>query len=166
MKLRQMAAAFIIGNGKYLMMKKTNSKLADFEFWSALGGHMEPDEIGDPRGACLREIFEESGLLETDLHELSLRYVLLRQKEDEIRIQYYFFGGTDRSDVISSDEGELFWVEENHLNKLKMSAIVREMMSHYREHKWAENVFVGTITKDGAGIPQMQWSVMKDPIVF
>ncbi|MBD2867664.1 NUDIX domain-containing protein [Paenibacillus arenilitoris] len=166
MMLRQMAVAWIRRDGCYAMIKKKRSKLADFEFWAALGGHMEPHEIGNPREACLREIYEESGLRESDLHELALRYVLIRRKDREIRIQYVFFGSTDKAALTESDEGELHWVDEDKIGELKTSAIVKEMYMHYRNHADAEHAFVGTITGTADGKPMMQWAVLTDPGVF
>jgi 8-oxo-dGTP diphosphatase len=166
MRLRQMATAFINCGGKFAMMKKTPNKLFDFEFWTALGGHLESDEISDPRKACLREVFEESGLLEKDLSELTLRYVLLRQKDDEIRIQYVFFGNTNKSQLIASDEGKPVWVDEKEIKELKISTIIREMLEHYRDNPNPEAIFIGTLTSYNEDKPTMLWSEMKDPLVF
>lgn len=166
MKLRQMATAFIKNEGRFVMMKKTNSKLFDFEFWTGLGGHLEPNEINNAREACLREVFEESGLQENELKKFDMRYVLLRQKEDEIRIQFVFFGSTDKTELVPSDEGELYWVEEARLNELNISAIIRKMLEHYSANRDEKRVFVGTMTKSGEDIPTIQWSAMTDPMVF
>lgn len=166
MRLRQMATAFIEHNGKLAMMEKKKNKLFSFEFWTALGGHMEHHELNNPREACIREIFEESGLQEADLIDLNLRYILLRQKEDEIRIQYVYFGRTDKSDLVSSDEGELFWIDARNVLDLKLSTIIRKMLEHYFENQNDIQIFVGTITKSDEVEPFMQWSVMEDPLVF
>lgn len=166
MKLRQMSTAFISNNGNIAMIKKEQSKLFDFEFWTALGGHMEPEEISSPRAACLREIFEESGLREEDLDELKLRYVLLRNKEDEIRIQYVFFGTTQKSELVASEEGEPHWIAEDQVMNLKLSTIIRGMLEHYWSHRTAELLYVGTITRTEQDEPHLQWSEMKDPLVF
>lgn len=148
------------------MMKKTNSKLFDFEFWTALGGHLEPNEINNARKACLREIFEESGLQENELKELDMRYILLRQKEDEIRMQFVFFGSTDKTELVPSDEGELHWVEEARLNELNISTIIRKMLEHYSANRYDKRVFVGTMAKSDEDSPSIQWSLMTDPLVF
>ncbi|RAV23051.1 hypothetical protein DQG23_02290 [Paenibacillus contaminans] len=161
-----MATAFIMNDGRFIMMKKTNSKLFDFEFWTALGGHLEPNEINNARKACLREIFEESGLQENELKELDMRYVLLRQKEDEIRMQFVFFGSTDKTELVPSDEGELHWVEEARLIELNISTIIRKMLEHYSANRDDKRVFVGTMTKTDEDKPSVQWSLMTDPMVF
>jgi 8-oxo-dGTP diphosphatase len=166
MKLRQMATAFIKNDGKLAMMKKNRNKFFDFEFWTSLGGHMESNEINNPREACIREIYEESGLQEKDLKDLELKYILLRQKEDEIRIQYVFFGGTDKSELVSSDEGELHWISETEIRNLKISTIIRGMLEHHSRNKNTNHIFIGTLTITEQDEPSLQWSVMKDPLIF
>jgi 8-oxo-dGTP diphosphatase len=166
MKLRQMATAFIEHNGKMALMKKERNKLFDFEFWTGLGGHMEHHELNNPREACIREIFKESKLQKEDLIDLTLRYILLRQKEDEIRIQYVYFGRTEQSELVSSDEGELYWIDARNVLDLKISTIIRKMLEHYWENRNETHLFVGTITKSDECETSMQWSIMEDPMVF
>ena len=95
-----MATAFLYYGNEVLMMKKANSQLYNQEFWSGLGGHLEPEELNNPKQACLREIYEESGLQESDIHDLTLRYVLLRIKEDEIRQQFVYMGKSATKDFL------------------------------------------------------------------
>lgn len=166
MKLRQMATAFIEHSGKFAMMKKNQNQLFHFEFWTALGGHLEHHELNNPKEACVREIYEESGLQEADLIDLNLKYILLRKKEDEIRIQYVFFGRTDKPELTASDEGELHWIDEEKVFDLKISTIVRKMLEHFREHRADRHIYVGTFTRSDEDEPLMQWSVMEDPLVF
>lgn len=45
-------------------MKNVNTELSEKPFWTGLGGHFEPNEWNSPKSACLREIFEESGIRE------------------------------------------------------------------------------------------------------
>jgi 8-oxo-dGTP diphosphatase len=75
MEVRQMATAFLFNQEKVLMIKKASSRLSATEFWSGLGGHLEPDELNHPRKACIREIYEESGYQEKEIDELKLRYI-------------------------------------------------------------------------------------------
>jgi 8-oxo-dGTP diphosphatase len=166
MKLRQMATAFIKNDGKFAMMKKKRNEFFDFEFWTSLGGHLESNEINNPREACIREIFEESGLQEMDLKELELKYILFRQKEDEIRIQYVFFGRTDKSELISSDEGELHWINETEIKDLNISTIIRGMLEHHSRNKNENHIFIGTLTRTEQEEPSLQWTIMKDPLIF
>ncbi|ASS65771.1 MULTISPECIES: NUDIX domain-containing protein [unclassified Paenibacillus] len=166
MKLRQMATAFISRDGHYIMMEKDKSRWFGFPFWTALGGHLEPEEISDPDTAVRREILEESGLLLDEVTDLMLRYVLMRQKDDEIRIQYVYFGRTEKAELVNSDEGKLHWIAEHELTGLHLSAVIREMLLHYFRHRDERLVYSGTIKAGEDEEAVMQWSELKDPQVF
>ncbi|OPA73782.1 hypothetical protein BVG16_27250 [Paenibacillus selenitireducens] len=166
MELRQMATAFIFHQDNVLMIKKSPNKFSDVEFWSGLGGHLEPHELNDPMRACLREIYEESGIEESEIHDLKLRYILLRIKNDEIRQQYVYFGNTDQTQFINSEEGELHWIPSQALLGLHMSSIIRFMLYHFLETPNNTGMLVGTITLDSDERPAIQWAVLTDPHVF
>lgn len=166
MHLRQMTTAFLFHEDKVLMMKRSSNRFFNFEFWSGVGGHMEPEEINHPQEACLREISEESGLKQHDIADFTLRYILLRLKEDELRQQYVYFGRTGRKDFISSDEGELFWINQEELGSLHISTIVRLMLEDYFQSPGSTTVKVGTISMSDKGEPIMQWALLKDPEIF
>lgn len=166
MHLRQMVTAFIFHDDCVLMMKRSSNRLFQFEFWSGIGGHMEPEEINRPQEACLREIREESGFEPHDIADFSLRYILLRLKEDEIRQQYVYFGRTSRKDYISSDEGELSWIKQEELLKLHLSTNNRLMLEDYLQNPGSTDVKVGTIAISAEGEPFIQWTLLKDPMIF
>lgn len=161
-----MATAFLFRGDEVLLMKKQPGRISDEAFWSGLGGHLESSELNHPRSACLREIFEESGVRESDLTELRLRYLLLRIKGDEIRQQFVYFGATTRSGFTNSDEGELHWVKKDDAPSLPMSAIVRLMLAYDFERADSSGIRVGTITSGEDGAPLMQWAELNDPLVF
>lgn len=165
MKMREMATAFISYRDHWLMMKKESGRVFPFEFWSGVGGHLEPDEINRPYEACLREIEEETGLQPQDLVGLKLRYILLRQKDDEIRQQYVYFGESRHRDVVASEEGELYWIHQDEVLDLHLSTIVKLMIQHYREKSETERIYVGAMTLEN-GQPTVRWSDLADPHVF
>ncbi|SDW23751.1 NUDIX domain-containing protein [Paenibacillus sp. CF384] len=166
MELRQMATVFLFYDNHVLIMKKTSSRLYQHEFYSGLGGHLEPSELNDPKSACFREVQEESGIPEQNIHDLKLRYVLLRVKDGEIRQQFVYFGRTSDRQCVPSEEGELLWVEEAELLKLRTSQIIHFMLQHYFAHRQSEEVMVGTIALNDEQKPIMQWARMQDPIIF
>jgi 8-oxo-dGTP diphosphatase len=166
MEVRQMATAFLINENKVLMMKKNSSRITDTEFWTGLGGHLEASELKFPKRACIREIFEESGIEENEIEELKLKYILLRIKEEEIRQQFVYFGKTKRSNYINSDEGELHWIDINKILELRLSKIVSFMVKHYSENPNKNEITIGTITLSNGEIPEIQWSELKDPKIF
>lgn len=166
MELRQMATAYIFKDNKVLMMKKSNSRLYNSEFWSGLGGHIEPNELNSPKAACLREIFEESGIVESELSEIRLKYILIRIKENEIRQQYVYFGETAKHQLVTSNEGELYWLEMDEIMTKSISRINREMLEHYISHIEDQGIYVGVITIKEQEEPVMQWSELRDPMLF
>ncbi|WP_052088125.1 NUDIX domain-containing protein [Paenibacillus wynnii] len=166
MELRQMSTAFLFNGSKVLMMKKESSKITDTMFWSGLGGHLEPEELNFPKRACIREIFEESGILEEEIEDLKLKYILIRIKDDEIRQQFVYFGGVNSSEFINSAEGELHWIELEEILELKLSKIVNFMVNHYLENPSKNELTIGTITLNDEENPEIQWSELKDPKIF
>ncbi|WP_373231343.1 NUDIX domain-containing protein [Cohnella sp.] len=165
-EIRQMATAYLFRDNKVLMMKKFSSKLYNSEFWSGLGGHLEPEELNHPKEACQREIHEESGISKSELLELSLRYILIRLKEDEIRQQYVYFGKTNKKELIASEEGELFWINIDEVMGLHLSRINKFMIEHYLENPNKQEIIVGTITINSEQEPEIQWSELRDPMIF
>ncbi|OZB96219.1 NUDIX domain-containing protein [Paenibacillus sp. XY044] len=166
MKLRQMTAAYLFRNDYVLMIKKSGSRFHQEEFWSGLGGHVEPDELNDPLTACRREIYEESGIQASEMEDLKLRYILLRLKEDEIRQQYVYFGTTRKEKLVESEEGQLQWIKQSEIQELHMSAINKFMLEHYMNHNNQSGVLVGTLTVNEQSMPRIEWSELKDPVVF
>ena len=166
MHVRQMTTAYLFHEDEVLMIKRSSSRVFNFEFWSGVGGHIEPEEINDPKAAALREIYEESGLMQQEIKDFSMRYILLRLKDDEIRQQYIYFGRTDRKDIISSEEGELFWIKQEDLAQLHMSTLNRLMLEDYFRNPDCTWVKVGTIAAGDNGEPYIQWAELKDPMMF
>lgn len=166
MELRQLATAYIFKEEKLLMIKKSKSRLYNNEFWSGLGGHLEPDELNDPKTACYREILEESGIKESELLDLKLRYILIRIKENEIRQQYVYIGETLKNQIVASYEGELEWLAIHEVLAKHISRINRGMLEHYLVHRDSECIYVGVITMGEKQEPVMQWSELRDPMIF
>jgi 8-oxo-dGTP diphosphatase len=168
MEVRQMSTAYLSHNEQFLMIKKSGSRLYNGEFWSGLGGHLEPSEINTPKEACVREIFEESGISRSDIHHLKLKYILIRIKEDEVRQQFVYFGEVPgkKPTLIPSEEGELEWMAPTELLHLHMSSINRFMITHYLENPDVSCVMVGTLTMGEDQTPHIQWAALKDPHQF
>ncbi|MCY9514584.1 NUDIX domain-containing protein [Paenibacillus apiarius] len=166
MRIREMATAFLFHQDRILMMKKPESRICPTEFWSGVGGHLEPGELNHPLKACLREIEEETGLQAKELRDIRLRYILLRQTETEIRQQYVYFASADHPNVVSSAEGDVYWIYPQALSQLRMSAIIAKMLEHYALHTAEPDIYVGTMSVTPVGKPIVQWSVLKDPGLF
>ena len=89
-KLRNMASVYITDGNRMLLLYRVGSRVVA-PSWCGVGGHFEKEELNDAKAAILREVWEEIGLRECDLKNLKLRYITLRNKNGEIRQNYYFF---------------------------------------------------------------------------
>lgn len=161
-KLRTMAAAFLMNDGEFLIMKRSASRVLSPGLWAGVGGHLEPAELNDPRAACLREVLEETGIAEKDIANLSLRYITVRRREDEIRIQFIFFGDALVREVIQTREGELHWIHERDLLDRELSFATRAFLKHFLESdRKSDTVLVGTISAEN-GRPVIHWDPLQD----
>lgn len=89
--------------------------------WTGIGGKVEPEEIGDPRGAALRELFEETDLRAEEVSDLQARRALLMDKPDEGLVCLLYFTGRAATDrVPTCNEGTLAWVSPQDLAALDL----------------------------------------------
>jgi 8-oxo-dGTP diphosphatase len=161
--LRLMTNVFILNGDKMLLMKRANHKKIAPGLWTGVGGHIEPEEVNDPKGSCIRELIEETGLKESDIDDLRLLYIVNRMKDDEIRQQYIFFGSTLVTEVFSNDEGELHWIDKSEILKLEMPLTVRYALEHYLNIKESQVIHIGTMTKSENQSTEMIWASLIDP---
>ncbi|GEN45493.1 NUDIX hydrolase [Alkalibacillus haloalkaliphilus] len=164
MKLKQFAAAFLFNENDevLLLQKKTDAKfLAGKRV--PIGGHMETGEMNDPQSACLREIYEETGIEQNQVSDLTHKYVVHRMKNDHIYIQFIYFGKLQSNvDVVESDEGELNWIPSARLKDENVTEAIRELVMHYEDiGQYDEEIYVGAMLSN-EGEPQMSWSVLQD----
>lgn len=119
--------------------------------WSCVGGHIEPEEISDPTVACYREIEEEAGIVRADIESLRLRYITVRQDEDEIRTGYYFFGSMARECTLPvCGEGTLHWVDVDAMRALPMSFSNGQIVRHWLEHREDAGIVLIAVHADNA----------------
>ena len=161
-----MAVAFLFNEKQEVLLlqkKQNNTFLAGFLV--PIGGHIEGDEINEPQKACFREIEEETGLKKDSIDHLTLRYIVLRIKDNqEIRIQYVFVGHVSKnSTLIESDEGSLFCIHyKDILQNDRVSATTIEIIKHYDQiSKYNEQVYVGSM-KSTKGNPDVTWGLLED----
>lgn len=160
-KLRTTSTAYLMNNNFLLMKRAVNRKFAP-GIWAGVGGHLEPHEINNPEAACLREIFEETGIEEKDLKNLELKYIILRRAKDEIKIQYVYFANSMTRNTIQTDEGELFWIKKEDLFARDLSATTRETLKHYISYEDnSGDILVGTVSEED-NLPVMNWVPVQD----
>jgi len=161
-RTRLLATAFLINGNRVLLMRRSpNTRLFPGR-WAPIGGHLEADEINDPQAACLREIREETGLTDRHLVDLSLRYIVHRRRDNEIRTQYMYFGFANEERVGTTEEGELCWVQFDRVPGLDVSATTRFTLEHYTVlGTQTDCVYVGTVDAHD-GKPVISWAVLRD----
>ena len=161
-KLRNMATAYLINENEFLLMKRADNKKLAPGLWSGVGGHLEPEELNNPLEACLREIYEETGITREQLIDLKLKYIVLRKRKEEIRIQYIYFATSKTKQFVNSEEGELFWIAKEELFEREFTATNQIVLSHYIEFGDKINdILVGTASADGDS-PVINWCLLQD----
>ena len=155
-KLRNMTALYVTDrtdaeHPRLLMLYRIGSKVVD-PSWCGIGGHFEPEEVNDARACVLREVREEIGLTEDALDNLQLRYIALRQKNDEIRHNYYFFADLKPGVevTLSCDEGITQWVDYAEVCGRNMPYSAQYALEHYMaEGRYTDKVYVGAAYTGG-----------------
>lgn len=146
-----MTSIYLFRDSQMLLLWRVGSRVVA-PSWCGIGGHMEAQELRDAQAAALRELREETGLLPTDLEGLSMRYVTLRLKNGEVRLNYYFFAQL-REDVeprIPCNEGMLQWHDEKAVNGLSMPFTAQAVVAHYlQEGRFNHTLYAGVALADG-----------------
>ena len=157
-KLRNMTAVYISQNEKMLLLYRVGSRVVA-PSWCGVGGHFEKDELNDAKAAVLREMNEEIGLSEDDLVNIKMRYITLRNKNGEIRQNYYFFADLKENAVLKTDcdEGKLEWVEYESVLKREMPYTAKQMLEHYMSTgRFDEKLYGGVSTPESAVFTEME----------
>lgn len=131
MKLRNMTSIFITRGDKLLLLYRQGGRVVSNVWVGSAGGHFEKEELNDPRACVLRELREEMGLGEDQLEGLSLRYIMLRNTNGEIRQNYYYFAELKGETALHSNEGQLQWFPLDKLPQLDMPFSAKQMILHY-----------------------------------
>ncbi len=159
---RLLATAFLFNINDLLLMRRSMSAKFMPGMWAPVGGHIEADEFCTPQVACEREIFEETGLSASDICNLSLRYIVHRIRQSEIRIQYSYFGSAMKRELGTTDEGELHWVPLADVSSLAISVTTRLTLEHYAKiGSQTDVIYIGSVTAQ-EGNPAMIWSPLSD----
>lgn len=159
-KLRNMTSLYLRHGNRLLLLYRIGSKVVHDSYTASAGGHFEKEELNDAKACVLRELFEETGLTDGEIQNLSLRYVTLRLKNDEIRQNYYFFADLADSDkVIASNEGKLKWfsMEELLENMPDMPFTAKYVVKHYLKiGKDTDVLYAGIATETGVAFTEMK----------
>lgn len=145
-QLRNMTSIYITRNEEMLLLYRIGSRVVA-PSWCGIGGHFEPAELNRARAAALRELEEETGLMEDDLEHLKLRYVTLRLKNGEIRQNYYFFADLKPEAEVNMNcpEGILEWVPCRAVTDRVMPYTAGFVVQHYLEHAIHDDILYAGI---------------------
>ena len=149
------AGAFLTCGGKILLMKRGPHKQLSPGLWAGVGGHLDMEDIQNPRAlafieTCYREIREETGLTRADIHGLKLKYIAMRKYGDEIRLHYHFFGQlAEEIPPPACDEGEFFWVAKDDISALPMATSVKEALKHWLANPGGDAVYLVAVSPVG-----------------
>lgn len=145
--LRNMTSLYLTSDNSILCLYRIGSRVANKKYIGSAGGHFEEGELNDPKSCVLREAWEELGLKEEDLEDLSLRYVTLRLVDNEIRQNYYYFARLKVKKDLCSTEGRLQWIAYDEVHGLDMPLSAKHMILHYtREGRYTSELYAGITT--------------------
>ena len=132
-KLRSMTSIYITNTDKMLLLFRQGGSVVNNVWVGSAGGHFEDFELNDARACVLRELGEELGLKDSDIKNLSLRYVTLRRAKGEIRQNYYFFAELNNgvAECLVSNEGICKWFAYSELSALDMPFTAKYVIEHY-----------------------------------
>lgn len=153
MNLRPMTAIYLTRGDNILLLYRIGSRVVGNSYTGAAGGHIEAEEYRDPCACVLRELQEETGLTEEALDGLRLRYITMRNKNGEIRQNYYYFAELkDGYDVKDSNEGRLEWHKIDALTDLPMPVTARHVVDHYLAVGRMTNLLYGGVTTETGSV--------------
>lgn len=157
-RLRNMTAVYLLRGEQVLLLFRQGGRVVSDVWTGSAGGHFEPSELNDAKACVLREMHEELGLDETDVENLTLRYITLRQTNGEIRQNYYFFARLkEEADCgLKSNEGRLQWFGLNETSGLKMPHTAQYVVKHYcAEGQFTDRLYVGATYAGGVNFMEL-----------
>lgn len=149
--LRNMTSIFIMSENKMLLLYRVGSRVIQ-PSWCGIGGHFEKDELNNPKACVLRELYEETGITESDIGSVILKYVTLRRKNNEIRQNYYYFTTLQNKeiDISKCNEGSLEWFDMDEVLDKEMPFSAKESLKHYFSvGKDDDELYAGVATDRG-----------------
>ncbi len=151
-KLRNMTAIYLFKGDRVLLLYRQGGRVVSNVWTGSAGGHFEENELNDAKACVLRELKEELGLNESDIQNLTFRYVTLRQTNGEIRQNYYFFADLCehvKEDFVSN-EGNLKWFALEDIGNLEMPHTAKGVMEHYCSiGRFTDKLYTGVTNANG-----------------
>ena len=156
-KLRNMTSLYLVREDGILCLYRIGSRVVSNKYIGSAGGHFEPSELNDPKACVLRELREELGLAESDIADLTLRYITHRLMGNEIRQNYYFFARLKDDRLLTSTEGELQWIPYEAIPSLVMPVSAKHMILHYlKTGRFDDRLYAGITEETGTTFVPME----------
>ena len=111
----------LIRRGDHILLQNRVKK--DWAGYTLPGGHVEPGESFVD--ACVREMKEETGLTVSDIHLCGVKQFPI---DGGRYIVFLFRADSFEGELISSEEGEMEWVELDRLGEYPTVSDLKEML--------------------------------------
>ena len=122
-------------NGNVLVQDKKGKHWRGVNF---PGGHVE---MGESFVDCaIREVKEETGLIVSDLKLCGVKQ-FQTSKENVRYIVFYFKTNSFSGELMSSEEGEVFWVKREHLFDYETVEDFDKMVEVFERDSFNENIY-------------------------
>lgn len=160
--IRTFAAAYILHDDYWLMLKRSPTRTLFPNTWAPVGGHVEVQDRCNPINTLWRELKEEANFSPSEVTDLRLKYITLRIKGQELRQLYLFFGRTPRASFEHCREGELHLVHRSQVLLRPLGAVNKLTLEyHFAEGANRADPMVGVVHVAG-GLPTVTWSPLQD----
>jgi len=135
-----------------LLIKQNEKEKIGFGRWNGVGGHVEKGE--NPIESAKRELVEETGLI---IRKLSLRFITILEKEENIGISLFIFTGRTNQRILrESDEGKLKWIKVVDLEKYQVMDDLIELIKLIQNPLFINQTKILTYKKNEKGQIQIE----------
>ena len=156
-KLRNMTSIYLFRGQEVLLLFRQGSRVVNDVWLGTAGGHFEEFELNEAKACVLRELKEEVGVEESQLSNLTLKYVTLRNIKGEIRQNYYFFAELDQDISLESNEGILKWFQVYEIGNLDMPFTSKYVINHYlTEGRRNDKIYSGVATRNTVEFSELE----------
>ena len=115
-------------DGKFLVIRRSLKKKIDPGITHFVGGKVDLNE--SPYAAAVRELREEAGISAKNIRCEAVVTEVHPRSTYGTWLVFYFSGDYEGGKVITTDEGELFWLTAEEIKKQKLIPSVTETINY------------------------------------